>query len=97
MGAVTPITYEGQEAAALRCANTLAFTGVALNENGLLDDQEKDVMLSITVLILERHVSGSWAQKKAALRQVRDRRDTLETLQDFENFAEKCFEQFPIN
>ena len=58
---------------------------------------EKDVMLGVTVLILERHVSGTWAQKKAALEVVRDRRDTLETLQDFENIAQTCLSQFPIN
>jgi hypothetical protein len=89
--------YEGDEAAALRCANTLAFTAVALAETGRLGEPEKSVMLQITVLILERHVSGTWAQKKAALRVVRDRRDMMETLEDFERNAQRCFEQFPIN
>ena len=89
--------YEGTEAAALRCANTLALTAVALSDTGRLGEAEKEVMLEITVLILERHVSGTWAQKKAALRVVRDRRDVVETLDDFERFAQRCFERFPIN
>lgn len=90
-------TYEGDEAAALRCANTLAFTAVALAEEGRLGEVEKEVMLEITVLILELHVSGTWSQKKAALRIVRDRRDALQTLSDYERFALQCFERFPIN
>jgi hypothetical protein len=89
--------YAGDEAVALRCANTLAFTAVALAESGRLGEPEKNVMLQITVLILERHVSGTWAQKKAALRVVRDRRNTFETLDDFERNAQRCFERFPIN
>ncbi|MEM6887989.1 MAG: hypothetical protein AAF636_07590 [Pseudomonadota bacterium] len=89
--------YEGPEAAALRCANTLALTAVALADTGRLGEAEKEVMLEITVLILERHVSGTWAQKKAALRVVRDRRDVPQTLGDFERYAQTCFERFPIN
>ena len=95
--AVAQKMYEGSEAAALRCANTMAFTAIALSETGRMTEVEKDVLLGVTVLILERHVSGTWAQKKAALEVVRDRRDTLETLQDFEMFAETCLRQFPIN
>lgn len=90
-------TYDGEEAAALRCANTLAFTAVALEGAGRLGEPEKEVMLGITVLILERHVSGTWAQKKAALEIVRDRRDAIETLDDFEQLAQRCLRQFPIN
>ncbi|WP_246227812.1 hypothetical protein [Roseobacter ponti] len=90
-------TYAGEEAAALRCANTMAFTAVALEDTGRMSEAEKDVLLGITVLILENHVSGTWQQKKAALAVVRDRRDVFETLEDFERFAEQCFRQFPIN
>ncbi|WP_300031605.1 hypothetical protein [uncultured Roseobacter sp.] len=89
--------YSGSEAAALRCANTLAFTAMALSDTGRMPEAEKQVMLGITVLILERHVSGTWAQKKSALAQVRDRRDVEQTLQDFERYAERCLLQFPIN
>ena len=39
--------YKGQEAAALRCANTLALTAVALSRAELMDRAEKEVMLSI--------------------------------------------------
>ena len=90
-------TYSGEEAAALRCANTMALTAVALSDTGLLDAKEKEVMLQITVLILERHVSGTWRQKKAALEVVRDRRNVGETLDDFQRLAERCLKQFPIN
>ncbi|WP_299678842.1 hypothetical protein [uncultured Roseobacter sp.] len=90
-------TYSGEEAAALRCANTLAFTAVALESSGGISSLEKDVMLDITVRILAEHVSGTWRQKKDALRVVRDRRDVLETLDDFRRFANQCLLQFPIN
>ncbi|MDW3181256.1 MULTISPECIES: hypothetical protein [unclassified Roseobacter] len=90
-------TYAGEEAAALRCANTLAFTAVALESSGGIGQLEKDVMLDITVRILVDHVSGTWRQKKAALRIVRDRRDVIETLDDFRRYANQCLVQFPIN
>ncbi|MGC3936505.1 hypothetical protein ACOTTU_01740 [Roseobacter sp. EG26] len=90
-------TYSGQEAAALRCANTLAFTAVALESSGRLGEAEKEIMLDITVRILDRHVSGTWRQKKEALRIVRDRRDVIETFEDFERYANQCLVQFPIN
>lgn len=89
--------YEGSEAAALRCAHTMALTAVALYETGQHDEAEKEVLLGITVLILERHVSGTWQQKKAALRVVRDRRDVGQTLEDFQRYAAQCLRQFPIN
>ena len=89
--------YEGEEAAALRCSNTLAFTAVALNRAGLIGAQEKDVMLRVTLLIMERHVSGSWSQKKVALRVMRDRRSVPETLADYRRIAARCLRQFPIN
>ncbi|MDW3222391.1 MAG: hypothetical protein R8G34_05795 [Paracoccaceae bacterium] len=89
--------YEGEEAAALRCANTMAFTAVALESTGRIGATEKQVMLDITVRILVEHVSGTWAQKKAALAIVRDRRDLFQTFEDFERFANQCLRQFPIN
>jgi hypothetical protein len=54
-------------------------------------------MLSISVLILERHVQGTWAQKKAALAVMRDRRSVTETLEDYQQNAARCLAQFPIN
>lgn len=89
--------YSGSEAAALRCANIVALTGVALNGAGRLGALEKEVMLGISFLMLEGHVSGTWAQKKAALEVVRDRRGVVETLEDFEKLAEQCLRDFPIN
>lgn len=90
-------TFDGREAAALRCSNTLAFTAIALNRAQLIGDVEKDVLLGISLSILERHVSGTWAQKKAALAVVRDRRTAPETLDDYQRNAGKCLAQFPIN
>ena len=89
--------YEGEEAAALRCANMLAWTGVALEEAGLIGRPEMEVMLGITVLILERHVSGTWAEKKAAMEVVRQRRSFEETLEDYRRHAPGCLERFSIN
>ncbi|MBD3663795.1 hypothetical protein [Sulfitobacter aestuariivivens] len=90
-------TFEGEEAAALRCANTLALTAVALRRSDLIGEEEKEVMLGVTLLILERHVSGTWAQKKKALAVVRDRRSIDATIEDYQRNAARCLEQFPIN
>ncbi|QFT59319.1 hypothetical protein FIU94_10830 [Sulfitobacter sp. THAF37] len=89
--------YEGQEAAALRCSNTLALTAVALAGADLIGEAEKEVMLGVTILILERHVSGTWAQKKAAMAVIRDRRSVEDTLDDYRRNAARCLSQFPIN
>ncbi|MCX8226536.1 MAG: hypothetical protein OTI35_10705 [Sulfitobacter sp.] len=90
-------TFEGEEAAALRCANMLAYTAVTLARAELISDEEKDIMLGITVLILERHVSGTRAEKTAAMMVMRDRRDIDSTLRDYRRNEAKCLVQFPIN
>ena len=90
-------TYEGREAAALRCSNTLALTAMALSRAQLIGDAEKEVMLGVTLQILERHVSGTWAQKKAALAVMRDRRSVTDTIEDYRRNAARCLSQFPIN
>lgn len=89
--------YEGEEASALRCANTLALTGVALERAGLIGNDEKEVILGITVLILENHVSGTWRQKRAAMEVMRDRRSFEDTIEDYRRNATVCLERFPIN
>lgn len=91
------VVYEGSQALALRCANTLAMTAVVLARAGQMEEIEKDVMLGISLRILERHVSGTWGQKKAALAQMRDRRSVAETLEDYRQNAPGCLAQFPIN
>ena len=90
-------TYDGKEAAALRCTNMLALTAVTLAKADLIGNQEKEVMLGVAVLILEHHVSGTWRQKKAALEIVRNRRSFPETLEDYRRNAARCLAQFPIN
>ena len=90
-------TYEGSEAAALRCANTLALTAVALSAAEMIGEGEKQVMLGVTVRILDRHVSGTWAQKRAAMEVMRDRRSVTDTLDDYRRNAKRCLAQFPIN
>jgi len=89
--------YEGEEASAIRCANMMAMTGVTLNQAGLMGEQEKDVLIGISILILERHVSGSWLEKKRALAAMRDRRDIDATLEDYQRHAPLCLVRFPIN
>lgn len=90
-------TFSGEEAAALRCANMLAYTAVTMARADMIGNDEKEVMLGITVLILERHVSGTRAEKKAAMAVMRDRRDIDQTLDDYRDNAAKCLVQFPIN
>lgn len=89
--------YEGSEAAALRCSNTLALTAVALAGADLISEEQKEAMLGITVLILDRHVTGTWAEKKRALAVMRDRRSVEATLEDYRKNAVRCLRQFPIN
>ncbi|MCX7566368.1 hypothetical protein OS189_08435 [Sulfitobacter sp. F26169L] len=89
--------YEGEEAAAIRCANMMAMTGVTLNGAGLMSDAEKDVLIGISVLILEHHVSGNWSEKKRAMETMRDRRDVDSTLADYQRNAPACLKRFPIN
>lgn len=89
--------YEGAEAAALRCANMMALTAIVLSDTDRMGEPEKDVMIGISFLILQEHVSGTWAEKKAALEVVRDRRGVQETLDDFERLAEQCLREYPIN
>ena len=89
--------YSGDEAAALRCSNTLAYTAVALGGAGLIGEAEKEVMLGVTIRILDRHVSGTWRQKKAAMEIMRDRRDLGATLEDYQRNAAQCLQRFPIN
>jgi len=89
--------YEGDEAAALRCANMMALTGVTLNRAGLMPDSEKNVLIGISILILERYVSGNWTEKKRAMEAMRDRRDVDATLMDYQRNAPVCLRRFPIN
>ncbi|MDF3413207.1 hypothetical protein HKX54_01965 [Sulfitobacter sp. M57] len=95
--AQTKRIYSGEAAAALRCSNTLALTAVALSRAGKISDLEKSVMLGITIRILERHVDGTWNQKKRALKVMRDRRTVPDTLADYRKNAARCLRQFPIN
>jgi hypothetical protein len=89
--------FEGEEAAAIRCANMMAMTGVTLNQAGLMGDPEKEVLVGISVLILEKHVSGNWTEKKRAMAAMRDRRTVDETLRDYQRNAPVCLVRFPIN
>ncbi len=89
--------YKDDEAAALRCANMIALTGVALGGAELISLEEQDVMLALAVLILDRHVSGTQAQKFAALKQMQNRRSPEATLEDYRSNAQHCLERFPIN
>ena len=89
--------YEGDEASAIRCANMMTMTGVTLNGAGLMGASEKDVLIGISVLILERHVSGNWTEKKRAMAAMRDRRDLDATLEDYQRHAPLCLARFPIN
>ena len=95
--AVAARTYEGDEAAALRCSNLLSITAVVLSEAGEITVVERDIMLFATVAILERYVSGTRTQKKRALAVVRERRSIVETLEDYKRNAQRCLKRFPIN
>lgn len=89
--------YEGSEATAIRGANMMAMTGVTLNRAGLMSAPEKDVLIGISVLILERHVGGNWTEKRRAMEAMRDRRDVDATLVDYQRNAPRCLRRFPIN
>ncbi len=90
-------TFDGEEASAIRCANMMALTGITLHRASLMSEDEKDVLLGISILILERHVSGNWTEKKRAMEVMRDRRDLDETLEDYQRNAPLCLDRFSIN
>jgi hypothetical protein len=89
--------YEGEEASAIRCANMMALTGVTLYQSGRMGEPEKDALIGISILILERHVSGNWTEKKRAMEAMRDRRSIEATLEDYQRHAPYCLSRFPIN
>lgn len=89
--------FEGDEAAALRCANMIALTGIALGGAELISVPEKDVMIALSFLILELHVTGTRSQKLAALEVMQARRSPEATLKDYRDNAQRCLKRFPIN
>ena len=67
--------YEGSEAAALRCSNTLALTAVALSGAELIADTEKEVMLGITIFFdprtaCQRHMGPEEGRSRGDARQA---------------------------
>lgn len=88
--------YKGREAAALRCADMIAQTAVTLYDAGMMDRNDSRAMMAVTVLILEHHVSGTRSEKMRALKEVRKRHSTSETLEDYKRHALDCVKRFPI-
>lgn len=89
--------YEGDEAAALRCANMIALTGIALGGAELISPQDREVMVGLAGLILDRHVGGTRAQKLRALEIMQSRRGPEATLLDYQDNVRHCLARFPIN
>jgi len=89
-------TYSGPEANALRCANTLSFTAVAMFEAGMISANDRDAMILYSVMILDRYVSGSQEQKMAGLEAMANHYGFEGTLEDFADNADNCIRMFPV-
>lgn len=90
-------TYSGSEAAALRCAHTISATAVAMEKMGLIETELMDALIFGSVSILTQYVSGTEAEKVAAMRIMAERRSTKESAEDFREIARRCAVQFPLD
>jgi hypothetical protein len=90
-------TYSGSEAAALRCAHTISSTAIAMHSLGLIEPELKDALIFGSVSILTQYVSGTEAEKVAAMRIMSERRNTQEAAADFREIAKRCARQFPLD
>lgn len=94
---VSAKTYSGSEAAALRCAHTISATAIAMHGMGLIEDDLKDALMFGSVSILTQYVTGTEAEKVAAMRVMSERRNTQQSAEDFRDIAKRCAVQFPID
>jgi hypothetical protein len=88
--------YSGPELEALVCAHLFGITSVSLANEGMLSPSLRDGMLTWSVLIMERYVSGSWEQKMKALKTVSGRRTLLGSIGEFQVRAKGCLQRFPV-
>ncbi len=89
-------TYEGTEAAALRCAHTIGAMAVTMHRFGLIETEMKDALMFGSVSILTQYVSGTARQKVAAMKVMGERRNLAQSAEDFRKIARRCARQFPI-
>ena len=88
--------YQGSEAEALKCAYLFSHSAVVMEKGGYIPAKDRDVLIAVSGLILQRYVGGTEAQKLRALRAVGSRRNTVSTLLQFRDESRYCFKRFPI-
>lgn len=88
--------YSGSEAEALKCAHLFSMTALLLWKSGRISTRDKDAGMAASVIILNRYVSGTWEQKKAALNAVAKRRTLLRTVEEFNQQNKYCLRRFPL-
>ena len=89
-------TYEGSEAAALRCAAILSVVPSAAAQAGIIPPKEVQVFHIASALIMTRYVSGNPRQKQKALAKVMQRYTVNQHINDFRTKARTCLRQFPF-
>ncbi|MBS0125167.1 hypothetical protein [Thetidibacter halocola] len=88
--------YEGDEAKALKCVWIISRTAAVMEDMGIISPLQMEVSIAISARILALHVSGTEAQKLAALQAVGERRNTGETIVEFRDQAMACLRKFPV-
>lgn len=88
------IAYTGDEAFALDCADMFATAAVELEDE--MTPEERAKVFTTSVYILSEYVSGSWAQKDAAMKIVTERRSNDETVAEYRQRRRACLSKFPV-
>jgi len=93
--AAAEITYEGDEALALRCADMFAAAAIELEDE--MTPEERAKTLTLSTYILRDHVSGTWQDKDAAMKEVAARQSTADTIADYRTNRDACLAKFSVN
>ncbi len=88
--------YSGSEAEALKCSYLISMTALLLWKAGKLSTRDKDRAMTISVIMMNRYVSGTWEQKKKALTTVGNRRSLGKTVKEFQQQSKYCIRRFPV-
>ncbi len=89
--------YTDDEAEALKCVYLLSFTAAFMERQGLLGTRQKEVMFALSAFMLEKYVSGTQRQKLLGVEAVGKRRNTEQTLREFQQQSKYCIRRFPVD
>ncbi len=89
--------YSNDEAEALKCVYLLSFTAAFMERQGLLGTRDKEVLFALSAIMLQKYVSGTQRQKLLGVEAVGKRRNTRQTLEQFQKQSKYCARRFPVN